>query len=104
MKVGIIGLGYVGLPLGCLFAKFHVFYGFDIDVNKINLLKQGINLTRLNENFHTDKIFLTTNIKDLQVCDFLKVTIPTDIDVQNQPDLSPLKIATGMIGGILKKG
>ncbi len=104
MKVGIIGLGYVGLPLGCLFAKFHEFYGFDIDVNKINLLKQGIDLTGLNENFHTDKIFLTTNIKDLQVCDFLIVTIPTDIDDQNQPDLSPLKIATAMIGGILKKG
>jgi UDP-N-acetyl-D-galactosamine dehydrogenase len=104
MKIGVIGLGYVGLPLACLFAeKYHVI-GFDINDTKIQLLQQGIDTTGLSNGFQTDALLFSNNINDLNECQFLIVTIPTDIDTQNQPDLGPLKMATGMIAGILKIG
>jgi UDP-N-acetyl-D-galactosamine dehydrogenase len=106
IKIGIVGLGYVGLPLACLFASKYVVKGFDINANKIDALKNGIdtnNLCSINQINQINLQFHNT-IDALVDCSFLIVTIPTDIDVQNNPDLNPLKKATQMVGSILKKG
>ena len=103
-KIGIIGLGYVGLPLACLFAGKYQVKGFDIDLQKIQLLQQGIDPTGLSTGFQNNSLNFSNSISDLKECDFLIVTIPTDIDAQNQPELGPLKKACEMIAEVLKKG
>lgn len=102
--IGIIGLGYVGLPLACLFAEKYQVKGFDIDLQKIQLLKQGIDPNGLTENFLLENLNFSNDLNILKNSDYLIVTIPTDIDEQNKPDLGPLKLATGMIATILRKG
>jgi UDP-N-acetyl-D-galactosamine dehydrogenase len=106
IKIGIVGLGYVGLPLACLFAGKYVVKGFDIDGNKIDSLKKGIDPNHLCsiEQIDQPNILFYNSIEALADCSFLIVTIPTDIDAQNNPDLNPLKKATQMVGSILKKG
>jgi UDP-N-acetyl-D-galactosamine dehydrogenase len=102
-KIGIIGLGYVGYPLSCLFAqKFNVI-GFDIDVQKIQLLNLGIDPTGLSDPISLNSLSFSNDVNSLSNCDFLIVTIPTDIDAQNKPNLGPLKLATNMIATILQK-
>lgn len=103
-KIGIIGLGYVGLPLACLFAEKYQVKGFDIDLQKIQLLQLGIDPTGLSTGFQNNSLNFSNSISDLKECDILIVTIPTDIDAQNQPDLGPLKKACQMIASILGKG
>ncbi len=106
IKIGIIGLGYVGLPLACLFASKYAVKGFDIDLIKIESLQNGIDpnhLCTIDQIRQADLIF-HHSIEALADCSFLIVTIPTDIDHQNNPDLQPLKKATQMVGSILKKG
>lgn len=105
-KIGIIGLGYVGLPLACLFAEKFAVCGFDIDANKIDSFLNGIDPNHLcaPDQLLQKELHFTNSIADLASCTHLIVTIPTDIDAQNQPELGPLKTASEMIGGILQKG
>lgn len=104
IKIGIIGLGYVGLPIACLFAGKYQVKGFDIDLTKIQLLNQDIDPTGLSKDFLSNALSFSNNIPDLLDCDYLIVTIPTDIDAQNKPNLEPLKKACKMIAEVLKKG
>jgi UDP-N-acetyl-D-galactosamine dehydrogenase len=106
IKIGIIGLGYVGLPLAALFAEKYTVHGFDIDSEKIQLLKNGIDQNSLStfQQLTNPHLHFCNNIRDLNTCTHLIITIPTDIDAQNKPDLGPLKKATEMVGAILQKG
>jgi UDP-N-acetyl-D-galactosamine dehydrogenase len=103
-KIGIIGLGYVGLPLAVEFSKKYNVIGFDINAKRIDDLKLKIDTT--NELYDLEqltKINLTTDISDLKKCNVYIVTVPTPIDKFNRPDLKPLINATKTIARCLKK-
>jgi UDP-N-acetyl-D-galactosamine dehydrogenase len=106
MKIAIIGQGYVGLPLACLFATKYQVIGFDISEQKIQLLKAGIDYTDEvgGDALKNSNLSFTSNGDDLAGCDVLIVAVPTDIDENNIPDLKPLQGASKTIGQIIKKG
>jgi UDP-N-acetyl-D-galactosamine dehydrogenase len=117
IKIGIIGLGYVGLPLARLFATKYPVVGFDINQNRVNELKDGRDLTLevdvellksvlisdISKNF-IKGLFCTTSIDDIKECNFYIVTVPTPVDKHNRPDLTPLVKASETIGLVIKKG
>jgi UDP-N-acetyl-D-galactosamine dehydrogenase len=106
IKIGIIGLGYVGLPLAALFAEKYSVIGFDIDFEKIKNLLIGIDPNGLSsqQDLTNPHLQFSSNLIDLKSCTHIIITIPTDIDAQNKPELGPLKKASEMIGSILQKG
>lgn len=107
-KIGVIGLGYVGLPLAVEFAKKYDTIGFDISDERINALKNfndktlEISSTSLEESINKFNFYLTSNNKDLKNCNVFIVTVPTPIDNNNKPDLIPLISASKLVGGLLK--
>jgi len=113
-KIGIIGLGYVGLPLAVEFAKKYSVVGFDISQDRIEELNKGIDNTLevstdalqsvLVDNHENNGLFLTCDIADLSKVDFYIITVPTPIDVNKKPDLSPLFSASKTVAAVLKKG
>ena len=106
-KIAIIGLGYVGLPLAVEFGKKRDVIGLDISQARIDELKNGIDSTlEINTEELNDAVNLsfTTDIKDIKKCQIFIVTVPTPIDSNKKPDLSPLKEASKLVGRILKKG
>lgn len=106
MHIGIVGQGYVGLPLACLLAtKFRV-TGFDSNASKIQLLKNGVDYTEEVGKIALQQLNLSfsNNYKDLKLCNVIIIAVPTDIDEQNQPDLLPLLSASKTIGTILQPG
>ena len=114
IKIGIIGLGYVGLPLARLFAKKYKVIGFDVDESRVNQIKKGVDKTNevnnkalqevLVENSTAPKGFYpTTNKTLLKECNYFIVTVPTSVDKNNQPVLGPLLSASKTIGAFLKK-
>ena len=106
MKIGIAGLGYVGLPLACLFAKKYAVVGFDSNKTKIGLLKNSVDYTNEvgAEALQQTSLCFSNESVDLKDCKVIIVTVPTDIDQQNQPDLHPLKSVSATIGKILQPG
>ena len=106
-NIGIIGLGYVGLPLAVEFGKKHKTIGFDIDKSRINKLKNYIDETfELDKNQIKESVNLvfSDNIDDLRACNFYIITVPTPIDKYNSPNLKPLLNATKMTAQLLSKG
>jgi UDP-N-acetyl-D-galactosamine dehydrogenase len=105
-KISVIGLGYVGLPLALLFAKRFSVIGFDINEQRIELMKQGIDPSRElePEAFHGADITFTANPADLQGAHFHVVAVPTPIDEHKNPDLRPVLSASRTVGKALKKG
>lgn len=107
IKIGVIGLGYVGLPLAAEFGKYRPVVGFDINEIRVNELKAGIDNTREVE---TDalqaakKLTFSTELNDLINCNFYIITVPTPIDENNAPDLKPLQSASTAVGKVIKKG
>ena len=104
-KIALIGLGYVGLPLAVEFGKKRSIVGFDINQTRINELKNGTDVTL--ETSHQelkDAIHLTytTKLDDIRNCNIFIVTVPTPINKDNQPDLSPLINTCNQLGSILK--
>ncbi len=106
LRVSVIGLGYVGLPLALEFAKSNFVVGFDINHNRIDLMKRKKDPSNELESkdFDNCNILFTTDIEDLKQADFHIVAVPTPIDEYNQPDLKPLLRACNTVGSILKKG
>ncbi len=106
-KIAIIGLGYVGLPLAHAFAEKYNVVGFDINTSRIDELLQGYDRTlelsskQLQE--VTQTLSFTSNIEIIRDCTIFIVTVPTPIDKNNRPDLTPLIKSSQMIGNILKK-
>lgn len=117
-KIAVIGLGYVGLPLAALFAQKYPVVGYDINQKRIDELKQGIDTTlevsevALNGVLNTsDRIkdnavglYFTTEETDLKAANYYIITVPTPVDKNNSPDLTPLKKASELVGKVLKKG
>ena len=117
-KIAVIGLGYVGLPLAALFAQKYPVVGYDINQKRIDELKQGIDTTlevseealngvlnisdRIKDN--AVGLYFTTEETDLKAANYYIITVPTPVDKNNSPDLTPLKKASELVGNVLKKG
>ena len=107
LKIAIIGLGYVGLPLAVEFSKKYQVFGFDINSERIEELKLGIDKTLETSKEQlksTINLHYTSNVDDLRPCNIFIVTVPTPIDHFKKPELGPLLKASQMIGDILKNG
>lgn len=114
-KITIIGLGYVGLPLARLFATKYDVVGFDINTQRVNELKKGIDTTLEVENKVLKEVlkdapspgnglYCTTNLDDIKDSTIYIVTVPTPVDKNNRPILTPLYKASETVGTVLKKG
>ncbi|MBQ0768663.1 MAG: nucleotide sugar dehydrogenase [Bizionia sp.] len=120
MKIAIIGLGYVGLPLARLFATKYSVIGFDSDKKRVKELQAGTDSTLEVEDVdlqavsvnHPDALmqegssglYCSTNIEDITNCTHYIITVPTPVDKNNRPDLTPLFKASETVGKVLKKG
>ncbi len=105
-KIGIIGLGYVGLPLAVEFGKKYETIGFDINSQRIKELKSGNDMTlevHSDEISASKKLQFTSETSDIKSCNIFIVTVPTPIDANKKPDLTPLIKASETVGKILKK-
>jgi UDP-N-acetyl-D-glucosamine/UDP-N-acetyl-D-galactosamine dehydrogenase len=106
-KIGIIGLGYVGLPLAVEFGKIIPVVGFDINTDRIAELKNGhdrtleVDATELKSSSH---LSFSSNPIELKDVNYFIVTVPTPVDVYKKPDLTPLIKASETVGKVLKKG
>ena len=106
VKIGVIGLGYVGLPLAMAFAHKASVIGFDINEEHLNVMRGGKDPCReLDDSvFENADILFTSSLDDLAKAKFYIVAVPTPIDKNNKPDLKPLLGATQSVGKVLKKG
>jgi UDP-N-acetyl-D-galactosamine dehydrogenase len=121
MKLAIIGLGYVGLPLARLFATQYKVVGFDINQNRIAELNAGTDKTLevsdevlqsvLVSDFVSSSavenptgLLCSSDLKDIADCNYYIITVPTPVDKNNRPDLTPLYKASDTVGKVLKKG
>ena len=107
LKLGIIGLGYVGLPLAVEFGHKRNVIGFDIQQERIDELKSGHDSTNEvtpEELAAARHLTFSTQIQDLKNCNCYIVTVPTPIDEHKRPDLTPLISASETVGKVLKKG
>jgi len=105
-KLGVIGLGYVGLPIALEFARKISVIGFDINEKRIQLMKKGIDPSKEVDatEFENRDIVFTSDIEMLKQAQFFIVAVPTPVDKYNVPDLKPLLGASETIGKVLKKG
>lgn len=114
-KIGIIGLGYVGLPLARLFATKYPVVGFDISENRVKELNSGKDSTLevdddilkavlKQDNSSVNGLFCTNITDELSDCTVFIVTVPTPVDHTNRPILTPLYKASETVGKVLKKG
>ena len=107
IRIGVVGLGYVGLPLAVEFGKFYSTVGFDINQARVAELIGGTDSTlevtdeELREARHAS---YTTELEALRDCNFFVVTVPTPIGDGKRPLLTPLRLASEMLSGVLKKG
>ena len=107
--IGIIGLGYVGLPLATAFASKYQVIGFDINQKRITELNKGLDLTNELTTEQLNKVIgsslkLTTVLDDLSECTVYIVTVPTPVTSSKSPDLTPVIKATESVSKVLKKG
>ena len=105
-KISVIGLGYVGLPIALEFGRKFSVVGYDIDEERIHMLNAGIDEGNDIEPhaFENTNVVFTTDLKELETCNFHIIAVPTPVDEHKVPDLSPLIAATKSIAGILKTG
>ena len=114
-KIAVIGLGYVGLPLARLFATQHAVVGFDINSVRVSALQSGIDTTLEVDDATLQKVlvdtnngsiglYCTTDLAEIADCHYYIVTVPTPVDKNNRPDLTPLYKASEAVGKVLKKG
>lgn len=118
IKIAVIGLGYVGLPLARLFSTKYQVVGFDINQSRVNELMSGNDSTlevssdvlksalvkEVELLKSVNGLYCSTNIVDIDDCNFYIVTVPTPVDKNNRPNLTPLIKASETIGKVLKKG
>ena len=116
MKIAVIGLGYVGLPLARLFATKYSVVGFDINQSRVDELNSGIDSTLEIDKSLLESVLLkqptqnaigllcSSNLEDIKDCNYYIVTVPTPVDKNNRPDLTPLYKSSETVGKVLKKG
>jgi UDP-N-acetyl-D-galactosamine dehydrogenase len=104
--LAVIGLGYVGLPIALAFARKVKVLGFDINQERVALMRQGIDPSNelTSEAFKDCNIRFSSDAEDLNEVSFYIVAVPTPIDDANLPDLKPLLSATRSVAGSLTKG
>ena len=107
--IGIVGMGYAGLPVACLFSKKYTVIGYDMNRTRINQLREGVDkggdfdkkyLLRLQRH----RLHPTSNREDLMQCNFYVVVVPTPVDENNQPDLTYVISASQTVGQVISKG
>jgi UDP-N-acetyl-D-galactosamine dehydrogenase len=106
-RIGVIGLGYVGLPVAIEFSRhFDGTVGFDIDPQKVDELQRGHDRNAAVEDheLQSSTIRITTSPADLSDCSFFVIAVPTPVDRQNHPDLSALVGASEIVGSVLRPG
>lgn len=105
-KISVTGLGYVGLPLALEFAKHFSVIGFDINEDRVQMMRDGIDPSKELEGsaFGDKDITFTSKAEDVKSAHFHIIGVPTDIDEHRIPNLTPLRRASKSIGKILKKG
>ena len=105
LKIGVIGLGYVGLPIAVEFAKKFEVIGFDINESKVKTLKTYVDPSKEIETeiLKASTLRYTSDILDLESCNFYVVAVPTPVDKQKIPDLTALRSASQLVGQLLKK-
>lgn len=118
-QIAIIGLGYVGLPLGVAFAKKYPTVGFDINETRVSQLQNNldltlevasdklaaVNFTTLSAMKSSSKgLYCTAKLADISDSNFYVITVPTPVDKNQKPDLTPLYKASETVGNVLKKG
>lgn len=106
VKLAVIGLGYVGLPIALEFARKLSVIGFDINANRVEMMKQGIDPSNEleKEAFDGCDIVFTNSLDVLKEAKFFIVAVPTPVDEHNVPDLVPVQKASETIGKVVKKG
>lgn len=117
MKITVIGLGYVGLPLARLFATKYAVVGFDVNPNRIAELRNGQDKTlevseellksvivSNNPQKNEKGLFFTDSLEEIRDANIYIITVPTPVDKNNKPNLTPLYKASKMAGQVLKKG
>lgn len=113
-KIAVIGLGYVGLPLARLFATKYCVIGFDINEERVQELMSGVDSTLEVDNNVLQSVlvekpgdktglFCSTSIEDIKDCEYYIVTVPTPVDKNNRPILTPLIKASETVGKVLKQ-
>ncbi|MGL3001239.1 nucleotide sugar dehydrogenase [Flavobacterium sp. RSSB_23] len=116
IKIAVIGLGYVGLPLARLFATQYPVVGFDINKNRVAELQSGVDSTLEIDDAVLQSVLVTdfdasekgllcsNELTSIQDCNYYIVTVPTPVDKNNRPDLTPLYASSATVGKVLKKG
>ena len=118
VRIAVIGLGYVGLPLARLFATKFPVVGFDVNQQRVNELNAGTDRTLevaekvllaslVSENpvvTKTNGLYCSFNPEDIKGCNFYVITVPTPVDKNNRPDLTPLVKASETVGRVISKG
>ncbi|MEO6682463.1 MAG: nucleotide sugar dehydrogenase [Ginsengibacter sp.] len=105
-KLAVIGLGYVGLPIALEFARKISVIGFDINEERVEMMKNAVDPSNELEAsaFEGTDIEFTTSLEKLKEADFYIVAVPTPVDVHNVPNLIPIQKASETIGKVIKKG
>jgi UDP-N-acetyl-D-galactosamine dehydrogenase len=106
LKIGVIGLGYVGLPLALAFSEKYEVTGYDLDEWRISSLNNGCDLTLQvsEEDLNKSTLILSSDSNDLSDCKIYIITVPTPVDEQKKPDISSLLQASKTVGNKLKEG
>ena len=107
IRIGIIGLGYVGLPLAVEFGKKFPTVGFDLNDERVGELKNGVDSTRecsAEEISEATHLSLVSDIEGISACNFYVVTVPTPVGRNSRPVLAPLKKASRALGKIIESG
>lgn len=108
VKISVVGLGYVGLPLACAFSEKYKVVGYDINKTRVEELNScfdktlELSMEELKQSF-SNGIVYTSELEDIEDCNIYIITVPTPIDKNNKPDLTPLIKSSQSIGKVLKK-
>lgn len=108
VKIAVIGLGYVGLPLARLFSTKYKTVGFDMNQARVDALMSGHDATleisdELLQEALANGFLCTANVEDIRDCNFYVIAVPTPVDVNNNPDLTPLYAASTTVGKVISK-
>lgn len=109
IQIAVIGLGYVGLPLARLFSTHYKTIGFDLNSSRVEELMNGHDKTlevsdELLQSALNNGLVCTSEIEDIRSCNFYVIAVPTPVDSNNNPDLTPLFRASETIGKVISKG
>lgn len=109
IKIAVIGLGYVGLPLARLFSTKYKTVGFDVNAARVKALMEGHDSTlevedELLQSALAKGFVCSSNLEDIRNCNFYVVAVPTPVDKNNRPDLTPLIKASETVGRVISKG